>query len=136
MSSQAGKFRAENWALPSVSWHGTLLLAWDTTGKEGFLLSVGERLQCPGPRAAAVILLTAQVRARIPRDGLSLPSGMVPSPGTHITHHSSGLSVRCLLFLRLVSALCCIHLGDSFGRSFDGPICSSQDNLLPYIYLT
>lgn len=61
MSSQARKFRTENWALPSISWHGTLLLAWDTTSKEDFLLRVGERPQCPGPRTAAVILLMAQV---------------------------------------------------------------------------
>lgn len=123
MSSQAGKFRAENWALPPVSWHGTLLLAWDTTSKEGFLLSVGERTQCPGPRAAAVILLMAQAMSTgtqrqiyaCPCSGTRpLHGGVVPSPDTR-TPPTTALgcaAVRCLLFLRCVSALCRLHIGD------------------------
>lgn len=126
MSSQAGKFRAENWAVPSVSWHGTLLLAWDTTGKEGFLLSVGERPQCSGPRAAAVILLMAQVTST---DTQRCPVPILVE-WSHLLAHTSPTTalgcaaVRCLLFLRLVSALCHIHVGD--GDSFAGHLMAQS----------
>lgn len=141
MSSQARKFTAGNWAVPSHPQHGT----WKGCACIGSLQTVGKGSSCPGQRAADLILLAAQVisvdiqRQSVPVLARSLSVVEWSHLPWHADIHPPQLRAEqqsgACSSSRLVSALChvCVGDDDSFGSSVDGPVCSSHDSLLPYI---